>query len=274
MATVHNHHNHIDASPSITSAGGNANPPWLSTYSRALSSIYGTDEDHCWDYLLSSSLDSPTTTSRSNTPANNTNNTNTDNNNINNNNAAMMASTLAPLSPASLSHALCKFGFDCIDYFTATQLDDDDDDNNTFAASRKHKPQTPTSSPSPTAGGGGGTTYPPVYTNPMLDELTESDWRTGLAAAVCGKRTAALERKRVLSRTMSQDEFLPGGANTMSPPIAPLTASNIAAASAAESSRNTDANDVEGNTADRRRKRDPWFEALDRLARWDEVAYR
>ncbi|KAG0277695.1 hypothetical protein BGZ95_005508 [Linnemannia exigua] len=181
----------------------------------------------------------------------------------------MMASTLAPLSPASLSHALCKIGFDCIDYFTATQLDDDDDDyNNTSAASRKHKPQTPTSSPA------GGATYPPTYTNPMLDELTESDWRTGLAAAVCGKRTAALERKRALSRTMSQDEFLSGGANTMSPPIAPLTASNIAAASAVESSRTIDTNDVEGNTTDHRRKRDPWFEALDRLARWDEVAYR
>ncbi|KAG0270887.1 hypothetical protein BGZ97_011393, partial [Linnemannia gamsii] len=81
-----------------------------------------------------------------------------------------MATTLAPLSPASLSHALCKFGFDCIDYFTATQLDDDDDDT------KDKKPPTPTPSPAAAA-------YTPVYTSPMLDELTDSDWRTGLAAA-------------------------------------------------------------------------------------------
>ncbi|KAG0064389.1 hypothetical protein BGZ89_009136 [Linnemannia elongata] len=251
MATVHNH---IDSS-SVT--GG----PWLTTYSRALSSIYGTDEDHCWDYLLSSSIDS-----RANTPSN-TNATSTPSNNntnslyYNNNNAQDMASTLAPLSPATLSHALCKFGFDCIDYFTATALDDDNDDDT--------KPPTPTPSPAASA-------YPPVYTSPMLDELTDSDWRTGLAAAVCGKRTAALERKRVLSRTMSQDEFFSSSSENgmdMSP-LAPLTAANIATVTAVVESNNSTTNDEEVNPTDRPRKRDPWFEALDRLARWDEVAYR
>ncbi|KAF9906033.1 hypothetical protein EC991_001115 [Linnemannia zychae] len=269
MATIHNH---IDAS-SISGAE-TAPAPWLSTYSRGLSSIYGTDEDHCWDYLLSSTLDS---SSRSNTPSNNSNGLYYNNNNQD----AMMASTLAPLSPASLSHALCKFGFDCIDYFTATQLDDDDDDNHTTtpaasaAGPQNQQPQPPTSS-----------TNPSVYTNPMLDELTDSNWRTGLAAAVCGKRTAALERKRALSRTMSQDEFMSAGGGGASAKtsfsIAPLTAADIATATVQfESSRtkNTDTsgvivNEEEGNSTDRRRKRDPWFEALDRLARWDEVAYR
>ncbi|KAK3829503.1 MAG: hypothetical protein JOS17DRAFT_775851 [Linnemannia elongata] len=247
MATVHNH---IDSS-SVT--GG----PWLTTYSRALSSIYGTDEDHCWDYLLSSSIDS-----RANTPSN-TNTTSTPSNNANslyyNNNTQDMASTLAPLSPATLSHALCKIGFDCIDYFTATQLDDDNDDD--------AKPPTPTPSPVASA-------YPPVYTSPMLDELTDADWRTGLAAAVCGKRTAALERKRVLSRTMSQDEFFSSENGMDMSPLAPLTAANIATVSAVVEPNTSTTNDEEANPTDRRRKRDPWFEALDRLARWDEVAYR
>ncbi|KAF9135754.1 hypothetical protein BGW39_000624 [Mortierella sp. 14UC] len=277
MATIHNH---ID--PSSISGAGTAPAPWLSTYSRALSSIYGTDEDHCWDYLLSSTLES--SISRSNTPSNNSNNS-LYYNNINQD--AMMASTLGPLSPASLSHALCKIGFDCIDYFTATQLDDDDDEDDTVDAAgrtKQRQPQTPTSSPT------AETTYS-VYTNPMLDELTDSDWRTGLAAAVCGKRTAALERKRVLSRTMSQEFLSAGGvsggvkalsSSSSSSSIAPLTAANIATAAVefeSSGTNNTDTNGVisneeEGNSADRRRKRDPWFEALDRLARWDEVAYR
>ncbi|KAG0297015.1 hypothetical protein BGZ96_007899 [Linnemannia gamsii] len=169
-----------------------------------------------------------------------------------------MATTLAPLSPASLSHALCNFGFDCIDYFIATQLDDDDEDT---------KPPTPTPSPAVAA-------CPPVYTSPMLDELTDSDWRTGLAAAVCGKRTAALERRRALSRTMSQDEFLSSG-NGMAPTaLAPLTAANIASVTDVESKNSATNDENSANSTDRRRKRDPWFEALDRLARWDEVAYR
>ncbi|KAF9337865.1 hypothetical protein BGZ91_009201, partial [Linnemannia elongata] len=140
-------------------------------------------------------------------------------------------------------------------------LDDDNDDDT--------KPPTPTPSPAASA-------YPPVYTSPMLDELTDSDWRTGLAAAVCGKRTAALERKRVLSRTMSQDEFFSSSSENgmdMSP-LAPLTAANIATVTAVVESNNSTTNDEEVNPTDRPRKRDPWFEALDRLARWDEVAYR
>ncbi|KAF9155140.1 hypothetical protein BG015_010934 [Linnemannia schmuckeri] len=259
MATVHNH---IDSS-SVT--GG----PWLTTYSRALSSIYGTDEDHCWDYLLSSTI----VDSRANTPANTSSSspsppTNANTNSLYyNNNSQDMASTLAPLSPASLSHALCKFGFDCIDYFTATQLDNDDDDD----TPTQKKPPTP--APSPAAA-----SYSPIYTSPMLDELTDSDWRTGLAAAVCGKRTAALERKRVLSRTMSQEEILSPKNGVDISPLAPLTAANIASVTTAAESNSNSTNDDDGagsaNPTDRRRKRDPWFEALDRLARWDEVAYR
>lgn len=108
----------------------------------------------------------------------------------------------------------------------------------------------------------------------MLDELTDSDWRTGLAAAVCGKRTAALERKRVLSRTMSQDELFSSG-NGMAPTaLAPLTAVNIASVTVVESKNSATNNENSADPTDRRRKRDPWFEALDRLARWDEVAYR
>ncbi|KAF8948598.1 hypothetical protein BGZ47_003862 [Haplosporangium gracile] len=260
MATVHNH---ID-SPSVT--GG----PWLTTYSRALSSIYGTDEDHCWDYLLSSTI----IDSRANTPANTSSSsspspsTNANTNSLYySNNSQDMASTLAPLSPASLSHALCKFGFDCIDYFTATQLDNDDDDDDTPT---QKKPSIP--APSPAAA-----LSSPVYTSPMLDELTDSDWRIGLAA-VYGKRTAALERKRVLSRTMSQEEFLSPGNGMDITPLVPLTSVNIAPVTAAAESNSNSTNDDDGagsaNPTDRPRKRDPWFEALDRLARWDEVAYR
>ncbi|KAF9919600.1 hypothetical protein FBU30_010779 [Linnemannia zychae] len=258
MATVHNH---IDTS---------TNTPWISTYSRALSSIYGTDEDHCWDYLLStpaisSSASAPE--SRATTPSNNAN-SNSLNSLYYNNSDMTMASTLAPLSPASLSHALCKFGFDCIDYFTSTQLDDDEDDNdndkNNRKRIRKNRSQPPTPAPSPSAEASSHSA--PVYTNPMLDELTDSDWRTGLAAAVCGKRTAALERKRALSRTMSQEEFLSGqGSSPSSSTLAPLTAANIAAMSSSNNS---------ATLPDRQRKRDQWFETFDRLARWDEVAYR
>ncbi|KAF9116108.1 hypothetical protein BGX27_004906, partial [Mortierella sp. AM989] len=123
----------------------------------------------------------------------------------------------APLSPASISHALCKIGFDCIDYLTATQDD--------------FGPEPPRVSPNTNS-----TSNYPVYTSPLLEDLNDSDWKTGLAAAVCGKRTAALERRRALSRSTSQVDIM----DTMS----------------------TIANN------------DPWFEAFDRLARWDEVAYR
>ncbi|KAF9106343.1 hypothetical protein BGX29_009760 [Mortierella sp. GBA35] len=246
MATIHNH---VDSSTS-TNTG-----PWLTTYSRALSSIYGTDEDHCWDsYLLSSSTSIDPPTSRSATPANSNNNNNTNSLYY----PSDMVSTLAPTSPASLSHALCRFGFDCIDYFTSSHDNDDNDEGAVYGV-------TPTNTP---AANSSATQEPPVYTSPMLDELTESDWRTGLAAAVCGKRTAALERKRALSRTMSQDEFL---VET----VASSTADTTTAVGTITTDSTTTVTDIATtNPTDRLRKRDPWFEALDRLARWDEVAYR
>ncbi|KAF9359153.1 hypothetical protein BGX26_013006 [Mortierella sp. AD094] len=211
--------------------------PWLTTYSRALCSIYPKEEDD-WDYLLS--------TQNSNifsklpedpTPPTNIRNKRIDIETIDrpSSTTPSLSSSLpgvsllmdpgatnginikTPLSPASISHALCKIGFDCIDYLTATQ--------------DELAPEPPRASPNTN-----GTPNHPVYTSPMLEDLNDSDWRTGLAAAVCGKRTVALERKRALSRSTSQVDIMDTTA----------TAPN----------------------------NDPWFEALDRLARWDEVAYR
>jgi len=238
---------------------------WFTTYSRALFSIYPNEEDHCWDRLahyssiftklpaeegfatapsggplntsrlLERSLSgtalsqrerrqgtlqtrhrkptvaSPSTTLVLGPPLNP---------------AALAETPLAsatreqvvdadadealPLvNPGRLSHALCKIGFDCIDYFTASTDDERPLPNRSLSLD-------------------------PYGRSTMLrEDEPGADWRTGLAAAVCGKRTAALERKRVRSRTMSQDHLASYGAT-----------------------------------------RDPWFETLDRLSRWDEVAYR
>ncbi|KAI1313807.1 hypothetical protein EDD11_002514 [Mortierella claussenii] len=245
MATIKSR---FDATSSDTLQ--NADRPWLSTYSRGLCSIYPKDDDDCWDYLLSTQSSSifsklpdnpaPSSDSRNKSgvtiaaqtekAARSTSTTPSlsssfpgvsmlvDPNATNIHNSKGEGVVLAPLSPGSISHALCKIGFDCIDYFTATQDD-----------AVPESPR-PSSSPNNTSSNG------PQYTSRMLEDLNEADWRTDLAAAVCGKRTAALERKRVLSRTMSQEDVV----------NATTTAANG----------------------------DPWFETLDRLARWDEVAYR
>ncbi|KAG0296580.1 hypothetical protein BGZ98_000890 [Dissophora globulifera] len=214
MATVKNRFDDLPADPSQQDGR------WLSTYSRGLCSIYPKDEDHCWDYLLSTqslAIAEKETPPTSTTPFvdGGATNSNSNNNNSSNNSNKGDDVLLGPLSPGVLSHALCKIGFDCIDYFTATQDD--------------IAPELPRPSSTPN-------TYGRSYKSPMLEDLSESDWRTGLAAAVCGKRTAALERKRVLSRSMSQVDV--------------VTPSAIASTNG------------------------PWFETLDRLARWDEVAYR
>ncbi|KAF9209509.1 hypothetical protein BGZ49_003623 [Haplosporangium sp. Z 27] len=213
--------------------------PWLSTYSRALCSIYPKDEDACWDYLLSSQHSSifsklpEEPTPRINTPRKGFEVEKATAETIDQ--SLSLTSSLptvpllmdhiatandinieAPLSPASISHALCKIGFDCIDYITATQ--------------DELVPEPPKMSSN-----SNNTASRPVYTSPMLEDLHDSDWRTGLAAAVCGKRTAALERRRALSRTSSQVDIMEVGVTT---------------------------------------DNDPWFEAIERLARWDEVAYR
>ncbi|KAG0355840.1 hypothetical protein BGZ54_000943, partial [Gamsiella multidivaricata] len=230
--------------------------PWLSTYSRALCSIYPKDEEDCWDYLLSTQSSSifskhsenPITTTpstRSKHVAGRVAAETTANEQISRslsttpslsssvpeislltesrtgsnfgNNSRDDDILLGPLSPGSISHALCKIGFDCIDYFTATQ-----DDLTTSEPSK----------PTPSPNNNNNAMKSLAYTSPVFEDLTEADWRTDLAAAVCGKRTAALERKRALSRTMSQEDV--GDAT-------------VAAAS-----------------------NDPWFQTLDRLARWDE----
>ncbi|KAG0239047.1 hypothetical protein B0O80DRAFT_448433 [Mortierella sp. GBAus27b] len=219
--------------------------PWLSTYSRALCSIYPKDEDDCFDYLLSTQPSSifpklPENSIPSNARKSEQENTTAEEVKRSFTPTLTLPSSfpeaplvtnrstggitigkgdeivLAPMSPGSISHALCKFGFDCIDYFTATQDD----------LSEPPKPSSNSAS-RPTDGFG--------YTSPLLEDLTDRDWKTGLAAAVCGKRTAALERKRALSRSSSQVDITAGAGSI-------------------------------GNS--------PWFETLDRLSRWDEVAYR
>ncbi|KAF9993514.1 hypothetical protein BGZ65_010934, partial [Modicella reniformis] len=182
--------------------------PWLTTYSRALCSI-SKDEDDCWDYLLSSqssSIFSKQSENPSNTRKYNEDDLATK---LSVSTTSSLASSfpetslltdinatshfsnsksdeilLPPMSPGSISHALCKIGFDCIDYFTATQDD---------LATEPPKP-SPNSASRPNDG----------YTSPLLEDLTDRDWRTGLAAVVGGKRAAALERKRALSRSSSQ----------------------------------------------------------------------
>ncbi|KAF9570644.1 hypothetical protein EC968_001531 [Mortierella alpina] len=209
--------------------------PWLTTYSRALCSIYPKDEEGCWDYLLSTQPSSifskqpdditttiptaPSTTAKSRrvkrsgpavedsdrtfsaTPSSSSpssapnGNSNHNNNGINSNsgvNSKYSEIGIALTSPAKLSHALCKIGFDCIDYFTATQDD-----------LISEPPQ-----PSLSRNSNRNDRQETLYTSPLLNELSDSDWRTGLAAAVGGKRAAALERKRALSRTMSQEEVM------------------------------------------------------------------
>ncbi|KAF9438647.1 hypothetical protein BGZ76_006208 [Entomortierella beljakovae] len=204
---------------------------WLSTYSRGLCSIYPKDEEG-WDYLISQhssvftkyhdepkpqtiaqrrlaeNIERPSSTTpslSSSLPGVSL---------LTDSNVSESYIIKKPLSPGRISHAFCMIGFDCIDYLTATQEDS-------------------TPEPPKVSSNTNKTSDYPVYTSPMLEDLNDSDY---FAAAVCGKRTAALERKRALSRTTSQ----------------------------------VDVADATSNTSNN----DPWFQALDRLARWDEVAYR
>ncbi|KAF8933484.1 hypothetical protein EDD21DRAFT_379156 [Dissophora ornata] len=216
MVTVKSRFDVIPTDPSQQNDG-----IWLSTYSRGLCSIYPKDEDDCWDYLLSTQSSAQSAAiperisrSTSNTPSLSSSLPDSLNN------AKGGDALLMPLSPGNISHAFCKIGFDCIDYFTATQDD------------LASEPPKPSASPNNTQ----NTAQDPAYTSRMLEDLSDSDWRTGLAAAVCGKRTAALERKRALSRTLSQED--------------------VVATTTTDTSK------------------EHWFETLDRLARWDEVAYR
>lgn len=266
MATVKSR---FDASASVGTLQ-ESDGPWLTTYSRALCSIYPKDEEGCWDYLLSTQPSSifskqpedvsaaiPTaipnaaksrrikrsgpavedsdrifsTTLSSSFPSSAPNGSSSNNNNTINSssggNTKYSEIGIALTSPAKLSHALCKIGFDCIDYFTATQDD-----------LVSEPPQ-----PSPSRNSDRNNRQETLYTSPLLHELSDSDWRTGLAAAVGGKRAAALERKRALSRTMSQEEVMAStAAITVPTTYGPRS--------------------------------DPWFQTLDRLSRWDEVAYR
>ncbi|KAG0346639.1 hypothetical protein BG004_001181 [Podila humilis] len=266
------------SSPDLSHLDHNRHPdddgPWLTTYSRALCSIYPKDEDDCWDAMLSTQsssiftrsppMDSCSSTLKSNianipistttptpTPAFDTvvretvvcpqSNQKLYNSNstsggpplhrrhtTHTTNVASCCSTparalttsnseedisTAPMlimSPGRLSHALCSVGFNCIDYFTATQ----DDTANTSCDSEKKRDRLLSEE------------------ERLSSEAAAGDW----AAAVCGKRTAALERKRVLSRTSSLEAV----------------------------------NSLNGT----QEEIDPWFAALDRLSRWDEVAYR
>ncbi|KAF9334896.1 hypothetical protein BG006_001301 [Podila minutissima] len=241
------------SSPDLDHLDSNKTPddgPWLSTYSRGLCHIFPKDEDDCWDAMLSSqyprTIEDPvynTTSStisvkeyststvsgdtvirpqpQSNRPYHRRYHTSLASTDAMAARSARSAtprpsaaltleeesliSTAPTLSPASLSHALCSVGFNCIDYFTATK-DDPEETSSTLSINRHRST--------------------PAQDGFDDSSLVAGDW----AAAVCGKRTAALERKRVLSRSSSQE------------------AVNV--------------------------NNDPWFATLDRLSRWDEVAYR
>ncbi|KAF9410690.1 hypothetical protein BGZ94_001565 [Podila epigama] len=229
---------HLDSS---TRGSSRENGPWLSTYSRALCSMYPKEEDDCWDVLLSSQPSSvftkmPSddfTMTSSSTPHAQPNNSHPHAARHQRHRSARDREQLAAVATAttpvmatavaltpdeeklittavpmmspggSISHALCSVGFNCIDYLTSSKDDYFESSPSSLSAANEANIATD-------------------------QEDLSADW----AAAVCGKRTAALERKRVLSR----------------------------------SSNHSDNIDASNN--------DPWFAALDRLSRWDEVAYR
>ncbi|CAO3570775.1 unnamed protein product [Mortierella alpina] len=257
--------------------------PWLNTYSRALCSLYHNEEDECWDVLLSSQCaetlaeQQDRASNRLHTPSSHTQQQAAAANNVSSghgppkhlsrlhepcerpveNQTLYLGSTLStslpresvpeseasgssevadqvvltPMSPGgSLSHAFCSLGFSAIDYFTASEDDQASADRSTTAV--RSGPQEGSLMEETHLSACSTTSDQVMEFNTTILEDQRSpnaDW----AAAVCGKRTAALERKRVLSRTLSQE------------------------------------NGVSLNN-----QQDPWFETLDRLSRWDEVAYR
>ncbi|KAG0253964.1 hypothetical protein DFQ27_007110 [Actinomortierella ambigua] len=243
---------------SIVATTSTDDNPWIATYSKGLCSLYPREDDGCFDVLLATQQQqsnvyarqnphpyatpdkhqtrpdllrqrtAPATTSSSSssyspsylrraeteqlphplvaqstetqTTTNVTYATNTQRHSFTLE-SFLSESTSFPLSPA---RAIAGWGFNCIDYFTRTRDDDLADEID----------DTPSHSQFCDVAAIEGTR--------VLDDCRPD------FAAVCGKRSAALTRKRVLSRSQSQVSM-------------------------------TD---------------DPWLEAIDRLSRWDEVAYR
>ncbi|GJJ70649.1 hypothetical protein EMPS_02999 [Entomortierella parvispora] len=277
----------FDTTPAAT--GDSSDGPWLTTYSRGLCSLYPKDEDCCWDALLSSQIQeerpnspfaneitepriyhansstmlsrahgskampmsseekvneaaissgatvyskyeseqqaaSPTAIGRSSRNGNQ--------------DSVQLSTVMTSPQGGRLPHALCSLGFDCIDFITATGGPEE------VAASSSTETamnSSPSAYPRSLAQRSSATDVGCVssfHGHPQLEaesriqeDLEKADIAESWAAAVCGKRTAALERKRLLSRTFSQGSIEPAN-------------------------------------------HDPWFETLDRLSRWDEVAYR
>ncbi|KAI8606090.1 hypothetical protein EDD21DRAFT_361988, partial [Dissophora ornata] len=218
-----------------------ADTPWLTTYSRALCSLY-PKEDSCWDALLSAlpSDFSPSSTQSHRDSATHSRLKRLRNHRHSRSSISAMAASnilaslaprepvlsptitqdndvvdelqLEPKSPGSrLSHTLCKLGFRCIDYFTPLDDEPEQRQSSSHVSSRYqcHAVITPMDS---------------EQTSDM-DAINQGDKTADWTAALCGHRTAVLERRRALSRSTSQENGIS----------------------------------------------DPWYEAMDRLSRWDEV---
>ncbi|KAG0045818.1 hypothetical protein BGZ83_008956 [Gryganskiella cystojenkinii] len=282
----------FDSTPASTSKD-TSDAPWLSTYSRGLCSLYPKDEDACWDALLSS----PASTSRSSTPLENSHpELRINHSSVNGrwkdsshqqhpkieatssimstaeglNSAAISSgatlyvktddgesqvSTLdvrggggggrimgsdrhqedseqLSISPQGgrLPHAICALGFHCVDILTASGAQEE----SASSTPLNHSPNAFLPRTTATGSVRDSNSRNPIEeeaNSKIQEDVYEDKGNVDWAAAVCGKRTAALERKRVLSRTFSQESLEPVN-------------------------------------------HDPWFETLDRLSRWDEVAYR
>ncbi|KAF9114094.1 hypothetical protein BGX27_000147 [Mortierella sp. AM989] len=177
---------------------------WLSTYSRALCSLYPKDEDILLNLQSSTAFEklaeAPSSfavpslqsnrqmhtyqrKSRSHRSASNRPTatlhevTLTKDNTEENADEVVEQLRLAPPSPGSrLSQILCNIGFNMIDYFMS--LDDEQESSSA----------------------------PRINQTEEADTTTQEDQSDYWAAAVYSKRTAALERRRTLSRTSSQED--------------------------------------------------------------------
>lgn len=294
MASVNSR---FDATPAAASLNAKDSPdgPWLSTYSRGLCSLYPKDEDSCWEALLSSEIPQDRTYSpfanSSSEPRIDHNSSRRpqlksrrsfdgaasspllstkesinaaaissgatvylksdsddqtavsnmrgwSRNNYTNREPEQLSEAMTSPQGGRLSHAICGLGFDCIDFITATRTPEPSAasssvsavDSDRLAQTRSLTQRTSTKEVGDDQGYcalGQSIEAESRIPEDLYEVKGVADW----AAAVCGKRTAALERKRVLSRTYSQESI-------------------------------------------EQTNRDPWFETLDRLSRWDEVAYR
>ncbi|KAI7822012.1 hypothetical protein BC939DRAFT_454488 [Gamsiella multidivaricata] len=201
---------YISSSLSINSDSSDL--PWRSAYTWALCSLLSKDEDDCWDVLLSSqpSIAFPHISEAPVAPisppsrlghdlSGQTKHKRRRNGRHHRKRSSISPAVsqnsseydyiddlwLKPTSPGGrLSHAFCNLGFSFIDYFTPIE------DGPVLKSGR--------------------TQQPPLLSQHAVDRSTEIDtanegYTSDWATALCGKRTAVLERRRALSRTSSQD---------------------------------------------------------------------